>query len=163
MSFCSNCGTEIAENIKFCGSCGTAATQSKAQDSQINITEEMSKKRHGFTTFWLILMLLLMLLSFIVSFIDPASLESPAIIFERIGVICYLISIILLLYWKKIGFWILIATEIYSAVSYLAYSEYYLANSEYDDSAFIGLFIFAVTIGVLHIRHEGKTTWEQLQ
>ncbi|MDR0517071.1 MAG: zinc-ribbon domain-containing protein [Fibromonadaceae bacterium] len=45
MPFCSNCGTEIAENIKFCGSCG-AALQNTAKEEHKETSVKEAAEGH---------------------------------------------------------------------------------------------------------------------
>ena len=41
MSFCSNCGTEVAENINFCGNCGKSMQNKECRETSENIDEKV--------------------------------------------------------------------------------------------------------------------------
>ena len=63
MAFCSNCGVNLEEGVKFCSDCGNAIGKGKRspvqnQEPSPAIVETVQpsghrKLRHGFTSFWL--------------------------------------------------------------------------------------------------------------
>jgi len=110
MPFCSNCGKEIAENIKFCSNCGTAAHNSDI--SQTNVAGEENGigmffiaiflgwlGTHRFMTGYYrlgILYLVLCCLSFL-SYLNFASTNLPSQFMVLLGHIFYIIMSILIL------------------------------------------------------------------
>jgi hypothetical protein len=155
--FCSKCGAEIEENTRFCPKCGTAISAITE-----NIVKPPERKRHGFVTFWLVLGVIFGPILGIMCFISPQFFAQsyPNATYSSImimGLITMVgtIANILILCWKKIGLWLLFAVY---GVSFLI-SISMGVNIGYILSSLVGI---AIVYGILHIRKNGKTTWEQL-
>ena len=155
--FCKKCSAEIADDVQFCPKCGVSI------NAMTEVNANFSKrKRHGFTSFWIILSLI----GFII--IGAVYLFSPQLIAQNLNVSNNMIMVygivsmvgvlgnILLLCWKKIGFWIFIGI---SAISLILN----LVIGLNIGQALFGLIGIAIMWGVLKIRKNGKTTWEQLE
>jgi hypothetical protein len=154
--FCVKCGSEIDEEVQFCPKCGNAI-KSTSEDS-VNFIEH---KRHGFTSFWLIFSLISFVIGGSIYLFSPAlitqyyKVSSNLIMLYGIVSILGVVGNILLLCWKKIGFWVFIGISIVSLLLNI------LIGMNIGQILF-GLIGIAVMWGVLHIRKNGKTTWEQL-
>jgi hypothetical protein len=156
--YCVKCGGEIADDVQFCPKCGTAVK------SAVEITANISeRRRHGFTSFWLILGLIGCFIVGSIYLFSPNLIGQYYVnaskglimlfgIISMANIICY----ILLLCWKRIGFWIFIGTSIVSLPLNMAIG----LNIGQTLSGLIGLVILW---GILHIRKNGKTAWEQLE
>jgi hypothetical protein len=153
--FCRNCGEQIENDVHFCPKCGYNIKQ--------GTTENVSgRTRHGFTTFWLIVSLI----SFVIT--GSTYLFSPQVIIQYwdasrslvllFGIVSMVgvVGAILLLCWKKIGFWIYIGIAVASFFLNMALR---LSIAQ----CLFGLVGIAIMWGVLQIRKNNKTTWEQLE
>ena len=169
---CIKCGHELNEGLKFCTKCGIEIT---------NICKNnFVRKRHGFTTFWLFYKLItsiigtLGFLSLLIS-IDNEILNHNEFFIVFILFLIYIIGFLLLLLWKKMGFWIFIGTSVINII----YCLIIVTDSinKLIDSIGIGslgiivaiiltlptLIDLAIMWGVLHLRKNGKNTLEQLE
>jgi len=132
-----------------------------------NLTE---RKRHGFTTFWIIFS---SIVSVIIALFSMAVYPSPIINFimlnAELTIVITIVSCILLLCWKKIGFWLFIGSFIVSillSVIMITMSNVYsIISAWYTFFQIIVMAIINIAVmwGVLHIRKNGKTAWEQLK
>jgi predicted nucleic acid-binding Zn ribbon protein len=153
---CVRCGTQVASGSKFCPKCGDVI--------------QSIRQRHGFTSVWLIFSLIgfafsgiqyLLLLhipgDFFQMIREAINISDEFIILLGIISLAGIAADVLLLKWKKIGFWILCGVSVVSfVVNMIALKENILLN-------FLGLLGIAVMWGVLHISKDGKNTWEQLE
>jgi hypothetical protein len=160
---CSACGTVLKEGVEFCGNCGNKINNVKANSNQdghsVNATIRV---RHGFTLFYLICGIIFCFIGgvfniYSYSLVDPGVPIGPLfpllyVISSMIGAACY----ILLLRWKKIGFWIFIGIAFISLLLNIQ-ARVNISPILLGLSGIVGLW------GVLHIRKNGKTTWEQLE
>jgi len=141
-----------------------------------------TRKRHGFTSFCLIFGLVVFAIIGVASFFasgatkigydkqSEAQLMATVAVFNGIVCIGYTIGFVLLLCWKKIGFWIIAGLSIISILIIVilavmipnAGSTGSIMSSGLSGIAF-RLIIVAIIWGVLHIRKNGKNTWEQLK
>ncbi|GHU17013.1 hypothetical protein FACS1894163_07400 [Spirochaetia bacterium] len=110
------------------------------------------KIRHGFTAFWLWLCLILNLIGGIIllatEYFTPGAMA-----------IASAFAIILILCWKKIGFWGLVVVQIVMLLTTVEGGRDQLGTA-------IGSVVISVAImfGVLHLRNAyGVNTWEQLE
>jgi hypothetical protein len=171
--FCTKCGQVLDEGQNFCNKCGNSISDSVSptQDSEQsrsfieNAPTKKQRPRHGFTTFWIIF-------DIAWSFLDILfEISPPDIMLQHYGrtpkdlllitVFLDMVNIgsgILLLFWKKAGFWIAVGCITGRAIFYI-----YTNSSNISlltiAGGFIGLLIY---YGILHLEKEGKTTWEQL-
>jgi hypothetical protein len=154
--FCVKCGSEIADDIQTCPKCGYVANLTI--NNSLNLPE---RKRHGFTTFWLIFSIISFVLSGSIYLFFPKIIAqtynttSNLIMIFGIFSIIGVVGNIFLLCWKKIGFWIIVGVSIVSFVLNL------VIGLNIGQSLF-GLIGVAIMWGVLHIQKNGKNTWEQL-
>ena len=147
---CENCGNEIIKGFQTCLYCGNSIYSIRKE----NIVEP---DRHGFAIFWLYFLLIVNYsLSFVFLIFIPIFYDIKNI-FEYIPLIIIIILIILgnfglilLLRWKKIGFWIFLGSI--GVCSFLAI----------NISPFI-IISAIITWIVLHLRKNDKTIWEQLK
>ena len=114
--FCVKCGTEIGNDVNFCPKCGFATNQTSE-----TIKKTAVRERSGFTFFWLIFSML----DYIITIFAIIILQIPYRIYSGDLNLFFLIIIlstiipgiignILLLCWKKIGFWLLTGSYIIS-------------------------------------------------
>jgi hypothetical protein len=155
--YCKECGAEIEENTQFCPKCGV----------DVNVTLQTSdnnykKERPIFTTFWLIFLLIVriifgvLFLFSIQILVKDSYISNGVIIIYLAGAILGVATNILLLLWKKIGFWIFISNSIaFSILDSIVIG----ASLGRTLSGLLGILIMW---SVLQIRKNGKTTWEQL-
>ena len=144
--YCVKCGYKIEENMQFCPQCGIA------------VTTVTKRQRHGFTTFWLIFSIVSTLL-FFPSFHSEwlfTDHTKGAILLLDIAFAIDIIAGILLLCWKRIGFIISIMTTLLVVIADIisGYSIGYIL---------LNISMLAILYGILQIRKNGKSTWEQLK
>ena len=155
--FCSKCGTEITDGNQFCSKCGNSINFTSTDTG--NITE---RKRHGFTSFWLIFSIIGNVIAganyFFSTELIAQSFNASSGIIMLFGIVSItgIIGNILLLSWKKIGFWVFIGIAVVSLVL------------NFIIGINFGLILFSLVSipimwGILHIRKNGKTTWEQIK
>jgi RNA polymerase subunit RPABC4/transcription elongation factor Spt4 len=156
--YCSKCGNLIAEDMQFCPKCGAAIK---------NVMGNTKRERHGFTTFCLLLWTIgsgIFGLSFIFSSdawikiyynLGIRFTSSVSFLNGLLSVIAAIGSI-LLLSWRKFGFWLILVA--------LIIQPFLLASIGMN--FFLALFNSAIgvlmTWGVLHIRKNGYSAWEHL-
>jgi hypothetical protein len=155
---CEKCGAELEENTRFCPKCDVEVIV-PLQTSENNY----KKERAGFTTFWLIFLLImriisiaLLLFSIILTLFEIHYISSGLIILYLISSILGMTGHILLLLWKKVGFWIFLGNSI--SFSILLFIKDGMRWSNIIGSCLSILFMWSV----LQIQKNGKTTWEQL-
>jgi hypothetical protein len=134
--------------------------KSTAIKTAVNTAE---RKRHGCTTFWLIIGIVMNLVFFPSILVEIAyeydifvDYTENAIMLLDIACAIDIFACILLLCWKKIGFTIsIITTSLVAGCEIISGHNigYMLLNAS----------MLAILFGVLHIRKNGKTAWEQLE
>ncbi|MDR3258149.1 MAG: zinc ribbon domain-containing protein [Fusobacteriaceae bacterium] len=153
---CAKCGTEIENNIEFCPKCGVSINDNLQTSENNN-----KKKRHGFTTFWLIVTLVSQIFSvatYLYSFRMLANFfntSSNFFVLYIVAAIIGAVGTVLLLTWKKAGFWIFVGISIVNLILNLI-----IGIS--IGKILIGLIGVPIMWAVLQIRKNEKTTWEQL-
>jgi predicted nucleic acid-binding Zn ribbon protein len=149
--YCSHCGAGLVDAAVICVKCGCKVNE-----------EKHGRRRNGFTTFFLILWLIGIVLGTVfvvlvpdfVFLIYPYATDTTAMFVIGVGVMLAL-SLIMLLRWKKMGFWIF---------ALMAFVPVFLEELNTSDSPIIvGLIQCAILYGVLHLRKDGKSAWEQLE
>jgi len=162
--YCHKCGKELKSGADFCSYCGANQNESNTYNSFSTVEQENTgdrpRARHGFVTFWLILGVCVGVIIFFDSFSRSttiiANLFDYPIAYTRISAIVSIGSFVLLLYWKKIGFWLNVGNGVIG--TFVMFS----------DGSFVALSLFfnalsvLINFGVLNIRKNGITTWEQL-
>jgi hypothetical protein len=128
---------------------------------QQTVPVSSGKDRHGFTSFWLILCLIGNALGAAFLLLGSNMLSSlydqETLLYMGIAALVSTIAVIMILCWKKTGFWILFGAHIVS--SFLTYDN---GSSSIGQIAF-GFISIAIVYGVLHLRRNNKTTWEQME
>jgi len=172
--FCKKCGIKIPDNSIFCSGCGFKVgvpnTINESQESVEKLEiDNANRKRHGFTTFWLWLMLVFNFIAVLYEIyggnndinnlfimLNMANNFSIAVSIIQSFMIIY--SVILLMYWKKIGFWLFVICGLVGAL--------FTGGA----SGFIALIILFSLIGdlilfaILNLRNEnGISTWDYLK
>jgi len=132
--------------------------QSEPTDG-IQVNEEVvteQAQRHGFITFWLILLIIGNSISIIAAL--ALGVFSYLSIFAIALNIVSIVSVVMLLQWKKIGFWIFLGCQVLAAVlnATMQISEIAILSAV---GAVLGV---AILWGILQIKKDGKSCWEQL-
>jgi RNA polymerase subunit RPABC4/transcription elongation factor Spt4 len=167
---CPSCGTVLKDDAEFCKNCGEAVKGgvSRAMSPLIeNTVSTINRVRHGFTSFWLILGIVSCSLSGLMyiflyaynSYTGNLSFWNSYYILLGSAMILELISLVLLLNWKKIGFWLLIGDV--AIISILSITTA-MANSNPVVQIIIAVIGTVSFWAVLQIPKNGKSTWEQL-
>jgi len=155
--FCGKCGSELATGVEFCTKCGTAVNII-AESKTNNL---IGRKRHGFTSFWMIFMLALCIINAIFAIL---SRDIAAILLQGIslnssertqidqlinlsillGIFFALpaIGIIFLMRWKKIGFWVFIGTYLtatFVSIVITIMTYYIMENAQIPNEMELGL------------------------
>ena len=156
---CPNCGNNVANNSTFCEYCGTKIEQTPVQNEPVvetateqvinNVTEE--KQRHGFITFWLWFMAIVNPIAAIANF---ASGISIGVVAGILGIVnC--VAAILLLFWRKAGFWLFLAMGSISCVMGIVNESFVQALG-----AVAGV---AILFGILQLKKNDQSYWSQLR
>jgi len=153
---CSKCCEEIPDESIICPECGN--TVSSASFTTSDWTE---RKRHWFTSFYLIFSLLSALSAGFLYGFEPEIFSavdiSGLVRLHIITAILQVVGSILLLCWKKAGFWVY-------AGSYLVGTIISIAMGIHPAFLIItGVIAIAIMWNVLHIHKNGKSTWQHLQ
>jgi len=143
---CSNCSIEIAEGSKFCPKCGTVTVAPSTENSK-NV-----KKRHGFTTFWLIAGIIIYSIIPISSILDFSNTSDVLTI---ITAIAHIVGYAFIIYWRHFGFIIVVIATAIDVINILL--------GGVLSHALISLIILGLLYCVLQIRKDGKSTWAQLK
>jgi len=102
---CSKCCEEIPDESIICPECGNTVSSTSSDTS-----DGMKRKRHGFTSFYLIFSLTVAIAMIIAACYFFAVYGEPLLfvvaMFIIIIAIPQVVGIILLLRWKKVGFWV---------------------------------------------------------
>jgi hypothetical protein len=157
--FCVKCGIELLDNMQFCPKCGNAVNSTIKNND--NSTE---RKRHGFTSFWLILGVISCVLYGIMFLFVPNIVtkywnvsSGGLVMLLGFVTLASIIYYVLLLHWKKIGFQLLIGFEVAIFILKIMMGINIILP-------LLGLIIsIAIMWGVLHLRKNGRTAWEQLE
>jgi hypothetical protein len=185
-SVCKSCGRELQESWKVCPYCGAGANTAPAAQAQETApsyapqpvlsrpiqsgqANTIARKRHAFTTFWLIFSIIVSCF-FGINFL-PFFYEGYDMSMTGILSLCFVVQLIaccLLLAWKKIGFWLY---TLVPGVLLLVTIILELLNGRDVNVVMYMLIPFfvvqgifaAIMWGVLHLRKNGKTAWEQLE
>ena len=118
---------------------------------------DTNKQRHGFTTFWFVLMAIGVALTIFAFFGAAAAGVKPNYFLGGL-IACQSGAVLNLFWWKKVGF--------FQYVSAVVIKAFYLGVVGLLDP--VSFFVFTLDIlalwGVLQLKGEnGKTCWEQLE
>lgn len=166
---CIKCGAEIPDDSRFCEQCGTQ--QPRGSVAKTNAEPQAIQQRHGFVTFWLWLMVVVNTIIFFVYFYRLLSIlgivnGGTAIVLFAVGIIGALLNVvsaILLLLWKKVGFWIFVGAGIGVLLTYITTGMLSIMPVM-DQIKTMAPSILAPVIlyAILCIRKNGKSCWSQL-
>jgi hypothetical protein len=118
-------------------------------------------ERHGFVTFWLDLILFFNIIGMLISIFGSDLINSfyhnrTASFTLGIGTIIISISMILLLNWRILGFWLLIIDSIIQAIIMISWGYGFF-------STIIQCLIpWAILWGILHLKKNGVSAWDYL-
>lgn len=124
----------------------------------------VNKERHGCVTTWLVLMIILNSIAALVNFLATDSIVNnlsgkvSTVMIIILGVlgIANVVFSIMILQWKKLGFWGFILSSIIALAINLK------IGLEVKQS-FIGLIGIVILYGILHIKKDNVSTWEYLE
>jgi len=147
---CKKCGAQLEVGEKFCPKCGDAIPY--------------VRQRHGFVSFWLVFGVICgALVGIMYLFVYPSlggmiPISKGQMIIAGLINLAFIVPYVLLLQWKKIGFWMYcgfsLVSLVLNVIQATQYKPLYLVG---------GLIGFLIMWGILHIRKNGKNTWEQLE
>ena len=126
--------------------------------------ENFNKQRHGCVTAWLILMIIANAFTAALNLLAgdyiannyPGEISKPMMMLLGIVAIANVIFAILLLFWKKIGFWGFLTTSLGTFVINVSIGLGIMQSS-------LGLIGIAILYGVLQIKEDNHTAWENLE
>lgn len=173
--FCGNCGTSITDDAKFCPKCGNPVRAEFSKEESVKdetvitgspeiivSTKSTNRVRHGFTSFWLITGIVTCAITGIIYLVAQEMIyNSTGMSYGQIQIlggvmIAEVIGCVLLLYWKKVGFWLIVGVCIINLVVSFTSG----VNIIQIIFALIGIISFWA---ILQIPKNGKTTWQQLE
>ena len=172
---CRSCGAETNSEQVICIKCGvelntqdsesSSFSSTDGKSSTTNNTGNLNKQRHGLVTAWLILILISCSLSslqylFAGDYVQknwpgPGVISNTTIILLAIGSIVGGISALLLLNWKKIGFWGFLITSISTLIINLSIG---IGIGQ----SLIGLLGIVILYGVFQIKKNNVSAWDNL-
>jgi len=167
--FCKYCGKQLPDNSNFCSGCGKGlglpvVTNNPQINEEQPQKEKVFRERHGFTTFWLWIILItnILILLFSHSINNNASNDLMKLFglaneFTRaldiISTLVRIVSVILLLNWKIIGFWLIIIFDCIYA---------FLVPGTLLWLLLLGISAL-ILFAILNLRKNGISTWDYLR
>jgi len=163
--FCSKCGKQLPDDSQFCSGCGYKIGSQVIVNEPSNIIAQpqiLTKQRHGFVTFWIILWLAINIISIIIFIVEYRNSLFGGT-FEIIILFMIDITVIagyfFLLKWKKNGFWMVVMPRFLFIP---------LLRNFFDiQEGFIFIIILIIwsiiSYCILRIQKNGKSTWDQLE
>ena len=126
------------------------------------MTNNDLKQRHGCVTFWLWLVLLVNaggVLQLIVSMCSSAGMDYPvvAVVLMVLLGTCNVVASLLLMRWRKLGFYLFVASALAELVVGLLLLDLHPVQSV------TLLFNIAIWWAVLQIRSDGRSAWSQME
>ena len=126
------------------------------------MTNNDLKQRHGCVTFWLWLVLLVNaggVLQLIVSMCSSAGMDYPvvAVVLMVLLGTCNVVASLLLMRWRKLGFYMFVASALAELVVGLLLLDYHPVESV------TSLASIAIWWAVLQIRYDGRSAWSQME
>ena len=126
------------------------------------MTNNDLKQRHGCVTFWLWLVLLVNLgsvLMQVVNLFDPEETVYPVwtVVLLVLLASCNVVASLLLMRWRKLGFYLFVASALAELVVGLLLLDYHPVESV------TSLASIAIWWAVLQIRYDGRSAWSQME
>ena len=126
------------------------------------MTNNDLKQRHGCVTFWLWLVLLVNLgsvLMQVVNLFDPEGTVYPVwtVVLLVLLASCNVVASLLLMRWRKLGFYLFVASALAELVVGLLLLDYHPVESV------TSLASIAIWWAVLQIRYDGRSAWSQME
>ena len=126
------------------------------------MTNNDLKQRHGCVTFWLWLVLLVNLgsvLMQVINLLDPSESVYPVwtVVLLVLLASCNVVASLLLMRWRKLGFYLFVASALAELVVCLLLLDYHPVQSV------ASLFNIAIWWAVLQIRSDGRSAWSQME
>ena len=130
---------------------------------ETNVLNEQTKQRPGFVTFWLwlgIIMNVVLALIMVSVFTTNNTLPILSLILALLIPVMDIVGSILLLNWKKFGFWLkVISGVIFIAIILFSYKSF----SESLDYIIIAVISPIILLAILQIQKDGISCWKQLE
>ena len=126
------------------------------------MTNNDLKQRHGCVTFWLWLVLLVNLgsvLMQVVNLFDPEETVYPVwtVVLLVLLASCNVVASLLLMRWRKLGFYLFVASALAELVVGLLLLDYHPVESV------TSLASIDIWWAVLQIRYDGRSAWSQME
>ena len=126
------------------------------------MTNNDLKQRHGCVTFWLWLVLLVNLgsvLMQVVNLFDPEETVYPVwtVVLLVLLASCNVVASLLLMRWRKLGFYLFVASALAELVVGLLLLDLHPVESV------TSLASIAIWWAVLQIRYDGRSAWSQME
>ena len=126
------------------------------------MTNNDLKQRHGCVTFWLWLVLLVnagSVLMQVVNLFDPSESVYPVwtVVLLVLLASCNVVASLLLMRWRKLGFYLFVASALAELVVGLLLLDYHPVESV------TSLASIAIWWAVLQIRYDGRSAWSQME
>jgi RNA polymerase subunit RPABC4/transcription elongation factor Spt4 len=148
----------MSDDMQFCPKCGDAVK---------NTIAAVSKERHGFTSFFLIMGVIFCSIGFLFHLFSFDTmrrfyysagyrLSSGFIILSGIFMAVYAITYILLLCWKKLGFWLYAVGSVAGSFCFIS------MGMNFFTMLFSSAVSIAILWGILHIRKNGYSAWDHM-
>jgi len=185
--FCINCGAIFLSNdSQFCSSCGyprykipakrpaamkksakkPAVKKTNMKDTTVELENDSIKERHGLTKFILYLGIILNgIIGLIYIFIsdtlaDMLYMPSHIIILNGIIMLSEAVFLTMILNWKKMGWWLLVVAVILNLIiTYIGFQD----GAAMRPSVIYSILGLSMYYGILRIKKNGKSIWEQLE
>ena len=126
------------------------------------MTNNDLKQRHGCVTFWLWLVLLVNLgsvLMQVINLLDPSESVYPVwtVVLLVLLASCNVVASLLLMRWRKLGFYLFVASALAELVVGLLLLDLHPVESV------TSLASIAIWWAVLQIRYDGRSAWSQME
>lgn len=126
------------------------------------IREFIMKTRHGFVTFWLwlgIIMNVVLALIMVSVFTSDNTIPLGSLLLVILTPVMDIVGSVLLLNWKKFGFWLRVISSVYFIVVILFSFKSFSESLDYIIMAVISPIIL---LAILQIQKDGISCWKQL-
>ncbi len=160
MKICQKCGKENPEVLSSCKYCDTKFANMPKVEERYGADYVQPKTRHWFVTLWLILVICMNLYNVYINAITMQMLEPNLEHLSWVFALQALLHLelacaaVMIFIWKKIGFKMFAGTAILVVILGLLYGE---------GDIFSPILGLAVIYGLLQIKKDGVSCWEQLK